>query len=178
GAEVRGDAVRRGERPVHAGYGGGGRRQRAGAVEPGRDRVVGELRLVADGGPIDPGFLEDPSVDDELDDQREPGFVRVERREVRRKALRHHRKDHAAGVHGGRVVAGGGVDGRALLHDRVDVGDGDEDLHVAAGHLLGDGQLIEVLRVVVVDRAPEKRREVADRRVALGRGAGQRVDLL
>ena len=50
------------------------------------------------------------------------------------------------------------IDGRVLLHQRVDVGDGDEDAHAAVAGVLGPGELVEIARVVVVDRAPGRGR--------------------
>ncbi len=66
------------------------------------------------------------------------------------------------------------VDGGTLADDRIHVGDRDQDLDGAAGQALGDGELIEVPRVVVVDRAPEKIAQVAPPLVLERAGPGIR----
>ena len=69
------------------------------------------------------------------------------------------------------------VDGGVALHERVDVGDGDEDLHAAplGAGWLRDRELIQVARVVVVDRTPGEVAEIAA--AVAARGAGQLSDL-
>ena len=59
------------------------------------------------------------------------------------------------------------------MDERVDVGDRDEDLHRAVGERLGDGELVEVARIVVVDRGPQQLAQVADRRIAVGGRGGE-----
>ena len=54
------------------------------------------------------------------------------------------------------------VDGGVLPDERVDVGDGDEDPHRAAGQRLGDRELVEVARIVVVDRCPRQTAQIAN----------------
>ena len=66
-----------------------------------------------------------------------------------------------------------GIDRRRGLDDGIHVGDGDQDLDPAIGQLLGDGELIEVLRGVVIDGTPKEIAQVADRAVL---GAGRRGD--
>jgi hypothetical protein len=64
------------------------------------------------------------------------------------------------------------VDGGAGLHERIDVRDCHEDLHRAVRGRLGHRELIEIARVVVVDRRPQALAQIADpvpRRVAAGR---------
>ncbi len=70
------------------------------------------------------------------------------------------------------------VDGGTLVDDRIHVGDRDQDLDGAAGQALGDGELIEVPRVVVVDRAPEKIAQVAPPLRARARRPRDPVELL
>src|SRR5258705_12763199 len=53
------------------------------------------------------------------------------------------------------------IDGGVALDERVDVSDRDQQLHLAGGARLRNGQLIEVTRVVVVDRAPGQTTEIA-----------------
>ena len=54
------------------------------------------------------------------------------------------------------------VNRRAALDDRIDVGHGNQDLDFVSGHRLGDGKLVQVARVVVVDGSPEQVSEVAN----------------
>jgi len=61
------------------------------------------------------------------------------------------------------------VDRGGLLDQRVDVGDRDEDPHRTVRQLLRDGQLVEVHRVVVVDRHPQRVAQVAETRDGLVR---------
>jgi len=70
------------------------------------------------------------------------------------------------------------VDRSALLHEGVDVGDRDEDPDGAAPEIFPDGQLVEVLRVVVVDRAPQEGGQVADPVPFLAGGPRNRRELL
>ena len=53
------------------------------------------------------------------------------------------------------------VDGGRRLHEPVDVGHRHQHLDGAAGRRLGDRELVQVTRVVVVDRGPQERAEVA-----------------
>jgi len=52
------------------------------------------------------------------------------------------------------------IDGRIARHHRVNVGNGDENRRRTAAHLR-HRQLVEIARVVVVDRAPQKMAQVA-----------------
>jgi hypothetical protein len=109
--------------------------------------------------------------DRHLDDDRETFLALVQRREIRRQPLRQHREDLRVGVHRRRVGARMTVDGAAGLHERIDVGDRHEDLHRAVRGRLGHRELIEIARVVVVDRRPQALAQIADpvpRRVAAG----------
>ena len=63
------------------------------------------------------------------------------------------------------------VDRGVLSYQRVDVGDGDKDFHRTARHGFGDRKLIEIARIVVVDRRPEQAAQIANR------GAGRRGGL-
>ena len=62
------------------------------------------------------------------------------------------------------------VDRRQSVDDRIHVGDGHEHFDLVAGQGLGDRQLIEVPRVIVIDRGPEQVSQVADAVLARGRG--------
>src|SRR5262249_15686606 len=48
------------------------------------------------------------------------------------------------------------VDGRILRNERIDIGDGDEHLRGTGWQLVGDLELIEIARRVVIDRGPEQ----------------------
>ena len=69
------------------------------------------------------------------------------------------------------------VDGGAGRHQRVDIRDCDHDLDDSVGERFGDGELIEIARVVVVDGRPEQGAQVADRRTGLRVGLGDRLRL-
>ena len=116
-------------------------------------------------------------VDHRLDRDREAVLAFVERRAVRRQLFGQHRKDVDAGVDrravGERVL----VDRRALRHERIDVGDGDDEPDIAVGQPLRDLDLVEIARLVVVDRRPGLVAQVLRRRVD-GRGRCQAVELL
>ena len=49
---------------------------------------------------------------------------------------------------------------RSLLDDRVNVGDGDQDLCCPVGQGFGNGKLIQITRIIVVNGAPEKVPEI------------------
>ena len=66
---------------------------------------------------------------------------------------------------------------RSHLHDRVDVGNGDKDLGGPVGHGLGNGKLIQIARIIVVDGAPEKASEVLRRGLNARRWAVDSVEL-
>ena len=55
------------------------------------------------------------------------------------------------------------VKGRSLFDDRVNVGNGDQDLGGPFGHGFGNGKLVQITRIIVVDGAPEKVPEIARR---------------
>ena len=149
------------------------------ALEPGGDAVVRELGVVADaarGRSSEPATV--PSaVDRHLDDDRQPVLVSVERRQVGRQLLRQHREDLAPPCRPtscwprrGRRCA------EPFVDQRVDVGDRDEDrLAAPSPRGLRDRELIEIARVVVVDRRPRELAQVAHRRL---RRPGARVSAL
>gem|GEM_PF-5626207 len=85
-----------------------------------------------------------------------------------------HREDAAGRIDRRRVPRGSRVERGPLPHERVHVRDRDEHLHGAAAQLLGDGKLVEIPAVVVVDGGPEKVTQVANGGVLV---AGGRLDL-
>ena len=136
-------------------------------VEPGRDGVVGKLGAVVHDRRKNIRVAHRAvRADRHLDDDRQPVLPFVQGSPIGREFLGKHREDRRRRVDRSRVVLGVPVDRRALLHDRIHVGDRYEDLDGAAGQGLRDGQLIQVPRVVVVDRAPQKIAEVAHPRGA------------
>ena len=138
------------------------RRQRTLVREPGADALVGELRAVPHHRGVHVGRFQIALLtDDVLDDDGEAVLLIGERREIGRQLLRQHGKDDGRRVHRRRVLRRVTIDCRSFVHRGIDVGDGDEDLHVAVRRRLGDRQLIEVARLVVVDRAPRASAKVA-----------------
>ena len=148
---------------VHAAHCGDGRRRRPLAIEPGRDAVVGELGSIHHHGAVDVGGT-DAAIgrNRELDDHAEPLHALRQAGDVERQPLGQHRERLCGGIHRGRVGTGVHVDGRARRNRGIDVGYGHEDPDRAARERLGHGELIQVTRIVVVDRAPGQRAQVAD----------------
>src|SRR5262245_54649284 len=173
GLERLGDGVLRPEIRVEALDGRGRRGQGAAPIEPRRDRVVREPRAIAHAPAIDlaPGHRA-VGADRDIDDDRQPVGILVERREIGRHALGQHRKDLRRRVHGRRIHARVGVEGRILRHRGVDVGHRDQDPPRTGRRVRRDGELIEIARVVVVDRAPEEVAEIAQRACAVRLAAG------
>ena len=146
---------------LHAVDGGDRLRHRAAAVQPRVDGVVGELRAVRDPRAVHVRSVErSVGGDDEVDDHRQSILPGGERRQIRRELFRQHRKNHGRRVDRRRVHRGVPIDGRAFGDEGVDVGDRDEHPRRVTGERLGHRQLIEVARVVVVDRAPEELAQV------------------
>ena len=52
------------------------------------------------------------------------------------------------------------VDGRAVLNQRVHIGDSHANFDISPKQGLGDGELIEVPRVIVVNGSPKEVRQV------------------
>ena len=70
------------------------------------------------------------------------------------------------------------VNRRPLLDQRIDIGHCHEDPHSAACENLAGRQLIEIERVVVVDRTPRQLRKIPNSRVVFPAGAADRCQLL
>src|SRR5438045_3863303 len=64
---------------------------------------------------------------------------------------------------------------RSFGHERIDVGDAELDANDVAGETLGDLDLIEIRRLAVVDRRPQKRSLVGDVRIVVVVGLVQRL---
>ncbi len=161
-AQAGGGLVLEADLGVHARHRGERRRHGAGAFEPGGERVVGQLAVVVHPGGIDVRSGEGAVAGHgHLHDDGDAVLAGVERGEAGRELLRQHGEDPGGGVDRGGVDLGVEVDGRAQLHQGVDVGDGDPDADGAIRLGLGDLDLIEVAAVVVVDRRPEELAQVA-----------------
>ncbi len=145
------------------------RRRGRRAVEPGGDAVVGELRAIQDERAIDVRALHRAvGADRHLDDDGQALLTLAEGGQVSRELLGKHREDLGGRVDGRRVGPRMAVDGGAELDGGIDVGDRDQDLHLSVGLRLRDRELIEVARVVVVDRGPEEAPQIADGRARFG----------
>jgi hypothetical protein len=68
------------------------------------------------------------------------------------------------------------VKGGSLLDDSVNVGNGDQDLGGSVGQGFGNGQLVQITRIIVVDGAPEKVPEIPRRSPGLRRGPVDAVE--
>jgi hypothetical protein len=99
----------------------------------------------------------------------EPVGMLVQRREIRRQIVRQHGKVLDAGVHGGAIRGGMPVDRRILGYVAIHVGDADADADIAVRQALGDFDLVQIARSVVVDGRPEQAAQIAYRAV---RGPG------
>jgi hypothetical protein len=101
----------------------------------------------------------------------------VERGQIGRQTLGQHREDHARGVHRRRVQRRMTIDRRSFRHRRIHVGDRDQHLDVTRWKRLRHRELVEITRIIVVDRAPQQRSQVADRFFGGGRRALDRARL-
>ncbi len=117
-------------------------------------------------------------VEDHLGNDGEAVPVRIERRQIRRQSLGEHGEDPSGGVDRRRIGSRVFVDRGALLDKRIDIRDRDENLDGAAPQLLRDGQLIQVSRIVVVDRAPKEMGQIPDLGPGLAGSGGDRSQLL
>ena len=122
-----------------------------------------ELRLVAQNRAIQATGLYNPgTVDQKLGHHAQPVLIFEQGSLSRRKLFRKHRKIPHSGVHGRRFTTGVLIDRSQLGHERIDVGDPDHDPDPAIGQTLGNLDLVEVARGVVVDRRPEQISKVAN----------------
>ena len=162
--------------PLQLGRRGDLRRRGPARFEPRAHRAVGELRFVPRDRAIHAAVLGDAvGPDDRLDDEAELVGALEQRAGAGRERLRQHRKVPDARVHGRRLDRGVIVDGRARGHERVHVRDADQHSHRAVGQSLGDFNLIEVARRVVVDRRPQQAAQIAHLRSRCD-GGRMRVD--
>ena len=139
--------------------------------KPGAYCVVGELSAIVKQRGIQFECREAAvGIDNELDDDRATIFVFQKRSEPGGKLLGQHGKILDAGIDRrafrGRVQ----VDGRGFGYEPIDISDSHQHLDAAPGKTLGDFDLIEIARGVVVDGRPEKRAEVAKTGVRMNVG--------
>ncbi len=164
---------------LHAGHAGRRGRQRALAFDPGAHRVIGELGFVAHAGPVHRGVGQRRvGVENHLGYQRQPLLAQVERAQIGGQTLGQHREDARGGVDRGRVGQGVLVNGRAFFDQCVHVGDGHQHFDAAFAQQLADGELVQIERVIVVDGTPKQTREIANGRIGVAAGAGDRGQLL
>jgi hypothetical protein len=69
------------------------------------------------------------------------------------------------------------VNCRSPLDDRVNVGNGDQDLGGPVGHGLGNGKLVQIARIIVVDGTPEQVPKITRRLLSLRRWGVDSVKL-
>ena len=160
-AKVAGDRILPPElrvEPRHARERGG---RGPGSLEPRGDRVVGQLRLVANQRAVDVRLHDRAGVvDRHVADHRFAILVLVERGAIGRELRRQHREDDRGRVNRGGVERSVLIERRVFRHQRVDVGDRDQHARRRARRFDDNLQLIQIPRVVVVDRRPGKCAEI------------------
>lgn len=120
------------------------------------------MRLVTDDRAVHAARLDHAgAVNYELDDYAQPVLVIEQGSLSCGKLFGEHGKIPYSGVHRCRFASRVLVDRRQLGRERIYVGDADHDLDAAIGQPLGDLDLIEIARRVVIDRRPEQASEVA-----------------
>ena len=140
---------------LHAAHPCDARGRRPRAEEPRGNAVIGEFGAIAHQRAVNVGCRNSAiGRDGHFDDDAEALLVLRERCEVGRQPLGKHRKDLSGRVDAGGIGTGVRVDRGAGSHRHVDIGDRHQDLDRPVARRLGNGQLIEVARVIVVDRAP------------------------
>ena len=156
------------------------RRHRTAVLEPRADRMVGELGVVVHQGAVDLRRAARAVVADrDLHHHRETVHVGIERRQVGAQPVGQHREVPRRRVDRRGVGAGVSIERRAGRDRCAHVGDRDPDRGAAAGGAVRHRELVQIARVVVVDRAPGERAQVAlgavgARAVGQGAGLGQR----
>ena len=157
GLEPLGHAILKSQVVGQAGDGADGRRHRALALEPRAYAPVRELGAIAHHRPVHVGALAPAlAVDRDLDHDRQPVRLLHERCEVGAQALRKHGEDLGRCVDRGGVGPGVIVHRGAGLDERRDIRHRHPDPGRAVCKRLRHGELIQVARVVVVDRAPQE----------------------
>ena len=148
------------------------------AFQPVRNAVVGKLCAVADRCTVEIRAAKGPILaEDHFDDNGRAIFPVAKRREIGRQLLGEHGEDLGGGIDRGGVVPGVVVDRRALLDDGVHIRDRDKDLYRTLRHRLGDGELVQITGVVIVDRRPGEVTQVARSPGTAGRSRPDIVEL-
>lgn len=106
-------------------YSGDGPGDRGTSVQPGGHAAIREPCTIADARPVD---VRTPHravcADDHFHHDREAVLAWIQRCQIGGELFRQHRKNPGRRVHRGGVVTGVRVDGRAVFHERVHIGDG------------------------------------------------------
>ena len=132
------------------------------AFEPRGSAVVGELGSIENAGAIDRrGSHFTVTGDREFDHDRKPLFGFDQRCEIGREAFGQHRENPCGGIDRRGVGLRVRVDRRVLRDHGIDVGNRDQHFACAIGKPLAHRELVEVARVVVVDRAPQQVAQIA-----------------
>ena len=156
---------------IQSGHGRKFRRRGPTAREPCGEPVVGKLRMIENGSPVNVGSRNRPvGRNHHFHHNRQPFLSFAQRREVGRQFLRQHRKYGCGGVDGRGVGPRMPVDRGVLLYQSVDIGDGDQDLHRATRRGFRYRQLIKISGVVVIDRRPEQTAQITNRGTGLRGG--------
>ena len=178
-AQLLGQRILRPQLRLQARNGRCGGRQAALAFNPGSDGVVGQLGLIAHQRAPDSRTCQHAvGAENNFSYQRQPVLAGIERGEIGRQALRQHRENARRGVDRGRVEPGMVVNRRTLFDQRIDVGNGHQQLHRTVRQHFADRQLVQVQRIVVVDRTPRQAGQIVNGRGSLATGAGDRGQLL
>ena len=145
-----------------------GSRTRAG--QPRRDAIVSELGAVVNLRPVK--FRRDARtvfLENHVRHDGEAVLILVQRRQVGGERLRQHGENRGGGVNGSGVARRMAVERRTFAHQGVHVRDGDENSHLPASERFGDGKLVEVAGVVVVNGSPQQVTQITDIVCRLGR---------
>ena len=147
-------------------------------LDPGGHGVVGQLGLVSDGGAVDGRLHQNTIVaEHHLDDDRQPVLIGVERGQIGAQALRKHREDPCRGVDRCGVVSRVVIDGRGLRNQSIHVRHRHTNANLLPIDHLNHRELIQVLRVIVVDGAPGHPPQILHRLPDIHRRPHQACDL-
>ena len=145
------------------------------ALQPRRHRVIGELALVSHlsthhAAPFNRAIAGKM----EFAHQCQAVLIGIERSEVGTQSLRQHRKHPGRRVDRRCVAPGVIVDRRTFPDQRIHIGNRYKYAQTPFPLLLADGQLIEVARIIVIDRAPGQRAQICDGGIDFSRTAADR----
>ena len=175
-AHALGHGVLRAQLRLHAGHGARGLGQVTRSLDPRGHGVVGQLGLVAHPGTVHRRVGDDTcAIDHHLGHGGKALLVGVERGQVGGQALGQHRKHARRGVNRGGVGVRMPINGRAFFDQRIH---GHPDLHRTPFQRLASRELVQVARVIVVNRTPRQCREIEDARVRFVAGLGDQRQLL